>query len=108
MQGVECLNVLLQVQKMSVLVQAQKLNRLVVFSRWWRGVKPSYLCTYMYQQKRVLINLYTVIRCVPLRYSTDEISVSATPNAIGALNGSFAKFNHQFCHLASGDVQGGL
>ena len=37
-----------------------------------------------------------------------EIPVSATPNAIGALNGPFAKFNHQFSHLASGDVQQGL
>ena len=29
-QGVECLNVLLQVQKMNAFVQAQKLNRLVL------------------------------------------------------------------------------
>ena len=37
-----------------------------------------------------------------------EIPVSTTPNGIGALNGLFAKFNHQFGHLASGDVQDGL
>ena len=37
-----------------------------------------------------------------------DIPVSATPNAIGALDDPFAKFKHQFCHLTSGDVQGGL
>ena len=37
-----------------------------------------------------------------------DIPVSTTPNAIGALNGPFAKLNHQFCHLGSGDFQGGL
>ena len=39
-------------------------------------------------------------------FTQTYIPVSATPNAIEAFNGSFAKFNLEFGHLASGDVQG--
>ena len=55
------MNVLLLVQKMNALVQAQKLNRLVLSGV--EEVKPSYLCTCMYQQKRALdkpIHCYTM------------------------------------------------
>ena len=57
---------------MSALVQAQKLNRLVVFSLGWGG--KTFIFVYMHVLTEE--NLYTVIQCGPLRYSTDDCKVN--------------------------------